>query len=146
MSKQEFFRTAFIQFFVIVTLINVVIFALGEIFQPNETMGYDAFLAPIIYAACSMLPVILTYSPRELSVRQMIVRQVLKLFAIEGIMIAIGLGGAPELASQPLLVVSFALSVFIVFVLVMVISWILDLGQAKQMNIDLENYQRNNMI
>lgn len=142
MSKKEFFQTAFIQFFVIVTLINVVMFILGMIFRPDEKLGYEAFLSPIMYAAFSMIPVVLTYSPRELSAKQMILRQVLKLLAIEGIMIAIGIGGSPELAKQPLLVISFALSVFIIFILVMFISWILDLGQAKQMNMDLENYQK----
>lgn len=142
MSKQEFLKTAFIQFFIIATLINVVMCVLGSIFRPDVQFGYEAFMAPVIYATFSMIPVLLTYSSRELSVKQMMFRQVLKLLAIEGIMIAIGLGETEELAEQPMLVVSFVLSVFIIFVLVSVISWILDLGQAKQMNIDLENYKK----
>lgn len=143
MSKQDFFRTLFIQFFVIVTLINVVMFVLGILFRPDERFGYEAFLTPIIYAACSLIPAAITYSPKELSLRQMLLRQLLNLFAIEAIMIVIGIGRSPELAKQPLLVISFAISVFIIYVLVIIISWILDLGQAKQMNIDLENYQKN---
>ena len=142
MSRREFFKVALMQFFIIVTLINVVMAVLGVIFRPDERFGYDAFLAPLIYAACSMIPVLLTYSKRELTVKQMIIRQVLNLLAIEAIMIGIGLSGSNVLREQPLLVVSLALSVFIIFVLVLVISWILDLGQAKQMNIDLENYQK----
>lgn len=47
-----------------------------------------------------------------------------------------------DLIKEPLLIVSFAFSVFFVFVLVMVISWVLDLGQAKQMNMDLDNYKK----
>ena len=142
MSKREFFRTALIQFFIIVTLINVVTFALGMIFRPDDRFGYEAFLSPIIYAACSMLPVILTYSKRELSFKQMILRQILNLIAIEVIMICIGLTGSQALREQPTILISFALSVFLIFVLVMLISWILDLGQARQMNIDLENYKK----
>ena len=142
MSRREFFKVALMQFFIIVTLINVVMAVLGVIFRPDERFGYDAFLAPLIYAACSMIPVLLTYSKRELTVKQMIIRQVLNLLAIEAIMIGIGLSGSNVLREQPLLVVSLALSVFIIFVLVLVISWILDLGQAKQMNIDLENYKK----
>ena len=143
MSRREFYKIAFIQFFIIVTLINIVIFVLGMIFRPDDRFGYDAFLAPIIYAAFSMIPVVLTYSKRELSLRQMIVRQVLKLLAIEGIMICIGLSGSPQLREQPVVVGCFALSVFMVFALVTLISWILDLGQARQMNIDLDNYKKN---
>ena len=142
MSRREYFRIAFNQFFIIVTLINVVMFVLGTIYKPDERFGYDAFLAPIIYAACSMIPVLLTYSKKELTVKQMLLRQVLNLLAIEAIMIGIGLAGSVVLFEQPLLIVSFALSVFLVFVLVMVISWILDLGQARQMNLDLEEYKK----
>lgn len=141
MTKREYYKVAFTQFFIIVTLINVVMFVLGMIYQPDARFGYDAFLSPIIYAACSMLPVLLTYSKKELSVKQMFFRQVLNLLAIEGIMLGIGLAGSAELASHPALVVSFALSVFVIYVLVMIISWVLDLGQAKQMNIDLEKYK-----
>ena len=141
MTKREYYKVAFTQFFIIVTLINVVMFVLGMIYQPDARFGYDAFLSPIIYAACSMLPVLLTYSKKELSVKQMFFRQVLNLLAVEGIMLGIGLVGSAELASHPALVASFALSVFVIYVLVMIISWVLDLGQAKQMNIDLENYK-----
>ena len=142
MNKREYFRTAFAQYFIIVTLINVVMFVLGTIFRPNDRFGYEAFLSPLIYAACSMIPIILTYSKKELSVKQMFFRQVLNLLAIEGIMIGIGLSGSSIFYEQPLLVVSLALSVFIIFILVLVISWVLDLGQARQMNIDLENYKK----
>lgn len=142
MSRREFLRIAFTQYFIIVTLINVVMFALGVIYRPDERFGYEAFLAPLIYAACSMIPVLLTYSKKELSVKQMILRQVLNLVAIEGIMIGIGLSGSPELVKQPLLVVSFAVSVFLIYLFVMILSWVLDLGQAKQMNMDLENYKK----
>lgn len=142
MSKKEYFRVAFIQFFIIVTLINVVMFVLGTVFKPNERFGYDAFLSPIIYAAFSMIPVLFTYSSRELSLKQMLVRQVLKLLAIEAIMIGIGMSGASVFIKQPVLVISFSSSVFLIFVLVMIISWILDLGQARQMNIDLDNYKK----
>lgn len=142
MSKKEYFRVVFIQFFIIVTLINVVMFVLGTVFRPNERFGYDAFLSPIIYAAFSMIPVLFTYSSRELSLKQMLVRQVLKLLAIEAIMIGIGMSGSSVFIKQPVLVISFASSVFLIFVLVMIISWILDLGQARQMNIDLDNYKK----
>lgn len=145
MNKREFFRTAFIQFFIIVTLINVVMFALGMMFRPDDRFGYDVFLAPLIYAACSMIPILLTYSAKELSVKQMIFRQALKVFAIEVIILGIGLSGTTELADQPLLVVSLALAVFLIFVLVTIISWVLDLNQARQMNMDLENYKKRSM-
>lgn len=145
MSRREYFRVAFAQYFIIVTLINVVMFVLGVVYRPDDRFGYDAFIVPLIYAAFSMIPALLTYSDKEISVKQMIVRQVLKLFATEAIVLGIGLTGSSDVMKQPMLVVSFALSIFVIYVLVMLISWVLDLGQARQMNIDLDNYKRREL-
>lgn len=142
MDRRDFFRTAFIQFFIIVTLINIVMFVLGTLFRPDDRFGYDAFLAPLVYAACSMIPVLLTYSSKELTIKQMILRQVLKILAIEVIILGIGFTGSEELAGQPLVMASLALAVFLIFILVTFISWVLDLNQARQMNLDLENYKK----
>lgn len=141
MSRRDFFRIAITQYFIIVTLINVAIFALGMIYRPDDRFGYEAFLTPLVYAAFSMIPVIFTYSKKEISTKRMFFRLILNLIAIEGIMIGIGITGSEGSEKQSMIIVSFALAVFVIFVLVMVISWVLDLRQAKQMNMDLENYK-----
>lgn len=50
-----------------------------------------------MYAACSMIPVINTYSEKKIIAKLMILRQVLNLIAIEEIMIGIEYSGSVRL-------------------------------------------------
>lgn len=141
MSFKEHLKAVASQFFVIATLINLAIFILGEIFRPDDKFGYEAFLAPLVYAAISLVPMLCMYSKKELTVKQHIFRELLQLISIEIILIFLGMG-AKSLESENLaLTASFALSVFIIYVLVYVIAWLLDLNTAKQINTDLKNFQ-----
>lgn len=142
MSFKEHLKSVMSQFFVIATLINVAIFVLGEVFRPDEKFGYEAFLAPIIYAAISLVPMFCMYSKKELTVRQHIFRELLQLISIEIILIFLGLGVESLEPENLALTASFALSVFIIYVLVYVIAWLLDLNTARQINTDLKSFQR----
>lgn len=141
MSFKEHFKSVMSQFFVIATLINIAMFILGEIFRPDDKFGYEALLAPIIYAAISLVPMLLMYSKKELTVKQHIFRELLQLIAIEFILIFFGLGAKSLSPENIPLTASFALSVFIIYVLVYVIAWLLDLNTAKQINTDLKSFQ-----
>lgn len=141
MSFKEHFKAVMSQFFVIATLINLAIFILGEIFRPDDKFGYEAFLAPLIYAAISLVPMLCMYSKKELTVKQHIFRELLQLISIEIILIFLGLGAKSLEPENFALTASFALSVFIIYVLVYVIAWLLDLNTAKQINTDLKSFQ-----
>ena len=54
MSFKEHLRSVMSRFFVIVTLINLATFVMGEIFRPDDSFGYEAFLSPLIYAAIAL--------------------------------------------------------------------------------------------
>lgn len=141
MSFKEHFKSVMSQFFVIATLINIAMFVLGEIFRPDDKFGYEALLAPIIYAAVSLVPMLCIYSKKELTVKQHFFRELLQLISIEFILIFFGLGAKSFDPENLTLTVSFALSVFIIYVLVYVIAWLLDLNTAKQINTDLKSFQ-----
>lgn len=141
MSFKEHLKLTVSQFFVIVTLINIAEFVLGEIFRPDDRFGYEAFLSPLIYAAFTLIPILCMYSKRELTVKQHIFREFLKLIAIEVILIFFGMGTKSLASENTALTVSFALSVFIIYVLVTVISWLLDLNTARQLNTELKDFQ-----
>lgn len=65
----------------------------------------------------------------------------MQLIAIEIILIIFGLG-EKSLAPENLpLTASFALSIIIIFCLVHLIAWVLDLNLAKQLNSDLRSFQ-----
>lgn len=141
MSFKEHFKSVMSQFFVIATLINIAMFILGEIFRPDDKFGYEAFLAPIIYAAISLVPMLCMYSKKELTVKQHFFRELLQLISIEFILIFFGLGAKSLSRDNLALTASFALSVFIIYVLVYVIAWLLDLNTARQINTDLKSFQ-----
>ena len=141
MSFKEHLKAVMSQFFVIAALINLAIFILGEIFRPDDKFGYEAFLAPIIYAAISLVPMLCMYSKKELTIKQHIFRELLQLISIEIILIFLGMGSKSLERENLALTSSFALSVFIIYVLVYVIAWLLDLNTARQINTDLKSFQ-----
>lgn len=141
MSFKEHLKSALKMFFIIVTLINAAIFILGKVFRPDDRFGYEVLLSPLIYAAISLIPMLCSYSKKELTLKQFIFREVLQLIAIEVILIGLGLGTEGLAPENLALTASFALSVLVIFVLVHLISWLLDLHAAKQINSDLKTFQ-----
>lgn len=141
MSFKEHLRSVLSSYFIIATLINAATFILGEIFRPDDKFGYDAFLSPLIYAAIALIPMLCMYSKKELTLKQHIVREILQLISIEVILIFFGLGSKSLAPENLALTASFALSVFVIYILVGVIAWLLDLNQAKQINSELKAFQ-----
>lgn len=141
MTFKEHFKSVMSMYFIIVTLVNAATFVLGSIFRPDQTFGYEAFLSPLVYAAIALVPMLCMYSKRELTFRQYILREVFQLFAIEAVLIIFGLGTESLLHENRKLTAAFAFSVFVIYVLVVIISWLLDLKQAKMINSDLKSFQ-----
>lgn len=141
MSFKEHLRSVMSRFFVIVTLVNLATFVMGEIFRPDDSFGYEAFLSPLIYAAIALIPMLCIYSKKELTIRQYILKDFLLLIFIELLLIFFGLGVKNLDSGNLALTVSFALSVLIIFILVEVIAWMLDWKTARQINDDLKFFQ-----
>lgn len=141
MSLKDFLKSMMSSYFVIVTLINVSTYVLGVMYRPEEQFGYDAFLSPLVYGALGILPVCVMYSKKELTLKQVIFRKILQLILLEILLIGFGFGHSKLTVENMELIISFGLSVFVIFVLVHIISWVLDLQQARQMTMDLLSYQ-----
>lgn len=141
MTFKEHFKSVMSMYFIIVTLVNAATFVLGSIFRSDQMFGYEAFLSPLIYAAIALVPMLCMYSKKELTFRQYILREVFQLFAIEAVLIIFGLGTESLLPENRKLTAAFALSVFVIYVLVVIISCLLDLKQAKTINSDLKSFQ-----
>ena len=95
-------------------------------------MGYEGYFSPLIFGLVSALPSIVLYSRRELSLRQTLIRKALHFMLLEGMLITFGhwagvLHGFDDTAS-------FALTVFIVYLLVNLLSWQMDSKQAGEIN------------
>ena len=141
MKLKEFVKSAFASYFIIVTLVNVATLVLGSIFRPEQRFGYEAFLAPLLYGALGLIPVFIMYSPKELTIKQIVTRKMAQLIVLEFILALAGFGRENLKAENLALIASFALSVFIIYMLVHVISWVLNLEMARQLTMDLHSYQ-----
>lgn len=141
MSFKTFIRTACATYFIIVTLINLSTFVLGSIYRPEERFGYDAFLTPLLYAFLGILPMCVMYSAKEMTRREIFIRKILQFILLEALLLGFVFGYAGFSKDNMEQIVSFALSVLVIFVLAHVISFMLDIQQAKRMTQDLMSYQ-----
>ena len=141
MSFKSFLKSICSTYFIIVTLVNLATFAMGSIYRPEERFGYDAFLMPLIYGFLGILPMCVMYSKREMTLVQVLIRKMLQLILLEALLIGFVFGYGDFSKDNIVQMVSFAVTVLAVFILVHVISFVLDVQQAKQMTLDLLDYQ-----
>ncbi len=128
-------------FFITVTLINVAMLVLGKILEPDQVFGYEAFMYPLIYGLIGTIPSIVIRDKKELSVKQELIRKVMNMLLIIVLMLAFMFGGREITSELIAAAVGVAISIVIIFVLVNLIIWWLDLKTAKDMTEDLLKYQ-----
>lgn len=141
MSFKEFMKSVAETYFVIVTLIVLATYILGMMFRPDAVLTYEAFLSPLIYGLLGVIPAFLMYSKKELTVGQLLWRKALQLVCIEAVLVFFGFGARVLSRDNLSLVLSFMLSVFVIFVLAHLITYILDKEQARQLNKALGEFQ-----
>ena len=138
---KERIRDILNSFFITVTLINVAMLILGKLLEPNQVFGYEAFMYPLIYGLIGTIPSIVIRDKKELSVKQELIRKVMNMLLIIVLMLAFMFGGREITSELIAAAVGVAISIVIIFVLVNLIIWWLDLKTAKDMTEDLLKYQ-----
>ena len=128
-------------FFISVTLINMAMLILGFLFRPEQKFGYEVFLYPLIYGLIGVIPSLIITTKKERSVLQVIIRKVLQCILIAVLMLAFIFAGQPFSADQIPAAAGVGISVIIIFILVNLIEWLLDLRTAKSMTEDLLKFQ-----
>ena len=139
--KTFFVRKVLMAFFVSVTCICTGMAILGMLFEPDMQFGYLTLLSPLIYGAATMLPVAISYSKHELSVRALLVRNLMQLILIELIVfLIIFISGSLSSFS---LAISVALSVLLIYIVVFIVLWVNDRKTAKEFNEALRKMQQD---
>lgn len=141
MDKKKMAKEMLQYYFMIVTLVNVAIYVLGMIFRPDTVFGYEAFLAPLCYGLLGILPFLIMYSRRELTVKEVVVRKILQLVLLEIVLLVVGLG--PEQWGDIRLVLSFMGSVLVIYVLVHLFSWLIEWREARDLTDSLKRFQES---
>ena len=140
---KENIKDNLMNFFIIVTLVNIVIFVCGSIFAPDQEITYSAFLVPIIDGLLGIIPGIVMYSKRELTVKQMLVREAVQLLSIEIIILIFTFGVSGFKLENLTLIIAEMISIAVVFVLVIVIRYFFDKKSAKMMTSNLKAFQES---
>jgi len=129
-------------FFMLSTMITAAVYLIGSVYDRDALFGYDALLSPMRYAALCILPTFVTWSRRELSMRELLFRKALMLVLVEGVILYIAFTSPVIDTGRMQVVLTLMGSVLVIFLLVNLFLWLRDLAEAGRMNQDLENFRR----
>lgn len=139
MSFRAFLKNCMMEYFIITTCVTAAIAVLGISFDPTAKFGYEGFFSPLIFGLISLLPSFVTYSRRELSLRQVLLRKGFHVIVLEVMLIVFGFWSG--LLHNPVEASLFGLTVFVVYIAVNLISWLLDKKEASDINKTLKSLQ-----
>ena len=142
MDLKQFLIQKLSLFFMLTTLITLVICVLGLVFDGDARFGYNELLTPMCLAALCVVPTLVTYSRRELSPREMKARMALELALIEAVVLGIAFASPVIDTVQAPVVLAIAGSVLGIYVLVRLFSWLRDSAQARELNAELARFQQ----
>lgn len=141
MSGKEFWKSVLMTYFMIVTLVNVANYVLGSLLNPGQQFGYEAFLVPLSFGFIGVIPEVIMYSKKELTVKQFWIRKVLHFISVLAIVFFIGYG-VQNINEAPIeQTLMFGLSVVVIYVLVNVFMIILNTSEAKKLDKLLQDYK-----
>jgi len=116
---------------------------LGTNFMPDARFGYEAFSAPLIYAAYGTLPNIVMYAKKEITLKQFLMRKTLQLILVEIIVIAVAIPSEITGIGRIEMVISLVVSILLVYIFTHLIEWFQNYTVAKKMTEELLNFQRS---
>ena len=139
MTKKEFAIKLLNMFFIVTTLITIVMGVMGLIWERDRLLTYEVMFSPVIIGFISVLPSIVMYSKKELTLRQLVFRKVLHLFLLEIELIAFSkiMGIWNKVIGFP-----FVISILIVAVFVQVFLWLVGVQRANTITNELKAFQK----
>lgn len=143
MEFKRFLVNNLILFFMLSTLITVAVSLIGLLFDGDARFGYKEMLIPIEYAALCMLPTLVTWSKRELSLKALLARKALMLVLIESVILFIAFTSDVINTSRIEVVLVIAGSVLVIFVVAHLFMWLKEAAEAKKLNRELEAFQKH---
>ena len=139
MTIKEFLISRIQLYFLLVTLIFAVSMIIGMIFTPGQQLYYYQLIGPFFLAALCVLPTFITYSRKEPTVRQVVLRNIIRLILIEGIVLT--QIQPPEQENQVLFRILLAAAVLIVYLLASLMMWLRRVRQSGMMTEQLKILQ-----
>ena len=142
MKLKEKIGEAFSLYFILVTLITVLLLILGTLLDGDRTFSYEAFLSPLVYAAIGVIPVFFVNDEKEVSLKGLLVQRIIQLLIIEAAMLGIAFLGKNIDTDRSEVVIGIAVGVVVVFALSIIVEYLFEAYIAQKLNEDLERFQR----
>ncbi len=145
MTVKEFIESRIKLLFFLTVLILVAQSIVGTIAEPGQTLHirYIDLLSPLYIAGLCILPTIVTFSRKKLTIQQVLIRHAIQLALIEGVMMLIALTSDAIDTTRPAVVLLIAGSVLVIYVLAVLFIWLGQLGESKKMTEQLHQLQQN---
>lgn len=128
-------------YFVLFTLISILLMILGLLFDADRPLGYQVFLSPLIYAALGVIPVLLFNQEKELSVKGLIIRRIIELVLIEAIYLVLAFSSDNIPTEKFGVIIGISVGVAIVYGITILIEYIFESVESKEMNEYLYSFQ-----
>ncbi len=141
MTFKEFIMSRIQMFFFLVTMILMAQVILGNAIEPDRVLYYKDFMGTFLMAGLCMLPTVVTYSKKELPLKQMIVRHIIQLVLIEGIMLTLAIMGIEPSRQKLMSVVMITIATAVIYALAILIMWYRQHVEAKKLTKLLINIQ-----
>ena len=137
------FGEAFRLYFILVTLISILLMVLGLLFDNDRALGYDVFLSPLIYAAIGVIPCFFTDSDREVSMKMLILRRVFVIIVFEAVFLTLAYSVDTIPTERKGVALGIAIGIIVVNLLAYVVEYVFELAQAKELNEALMAFQNS---
>ena len=137
---------AFRQYFILVTLITVLLLILGLTLDADRTFSYQAFASPLIYAALGVVPGLFVNRKKELSVKGLILRRLAELALNEAIFMGIAFSADTIPTENSGVVVGISLGIVAVYALTFLVEYVFEAVESNKMNAYLRSYQNGQEV
>lgn len=128
-----------ISFCICTTCITILEGVMGVLFFSDVLVDYGAFFSPPIFGALGVLLGVVTISKKELTVKQVLIRRTIHLLLIE--IVVFGLNYLAGVTFPPIVGITLALGIALVFIAVYFICWLDERRCANDFNQMLKSYQ-----
>ena len=127
-------------YFMLVTLITILIMVLGLLFDSDRTLSYQAYASPLIYAAIGVIPVFLPEPKKEAGVKTLILKRITEIAIIEIIILALAFLSDNIPTNKRGVVVGISCGIIVIYGLINLFSYLYEKKEAAILNENLAAY------
>ncbi len=133
----------FRMYFILFTLISVLLMILGMTLDSDRVLSYEVFMSPLLYAAIGVIPIFFFKEDEEISMKKLLIHRLISLGFIEIVVMVLAFSASGIPTEKRSVVIGIAVGIAVVFVLSILVEYVFELGEAKALNKALAEYQNN---